>query len=76
MTSGMATMNARYPGICKACRNPIAVGQAINYEPGNVTHVRCADPGISPRVTRRPVSKCPNPSDCGDPTCQGDCGYG
>ena len=77
------TMNiaARFASSCPCCRQPIQVGSTVEWSKGSpARHTACVGaaarvPDLSAPRTQYRRGACPNPRDCGDPTCTGNCGY-
>jgi hypothetical protein len=74
------TITARFASTCPCCRTTIAVGSAVEWSKGSpARHGVC--PAVAPvaatapRAARRANWRCTNPSSCGDPCCDGQCGY-
>jgi hypothetical protein len=71
------TITARFASICPCCQTRIIAGSQVEWSRGSpARHVSCS-PALAqaPRTVRAANSRCHNPRDCGDPTCDGDCGY-
>jgi hypothetical protein len=84
------TITAKYASRCPDCGDSIHVGAQIEWKKGApARHAACAGTGGTKserafsRARRRDDaagaaranSRCPNPRDCGDPSCDGNCGY-
>ena len=71
-------MKALYAGTCHKCNKRFPAGTDINYAQGAASHVDCASAPEAPAAAPKRAAnwRCPNPSDCGDPSCDGKCGYG
>ena len=75
-------ITARFASSCPCCRTVIQPGTTVEWSKGApARHTACqAAPASSaaspaPRAARRSNYRCPNPRDCGDPCCDGNCGY-
>lgn len=74
---------AKYTGYCSLCGCTFQAGDEIEWSRETKSrHTTCTVDiaGLRPRTTRyagRPSSArtCPNPADCGNPACRGECGY-
>ena len=72
-------ITARFASSCPCCRRPIMAGSTVEWSKGSpARHTACvASPAVTTAPSARRASnyRCPNPRDCGDPTCDGSCGY-
>jgi len=84
-------ITARFASTCPCCRTAIQPGSTVEWSKGSpARHTACqAAPATSRRADGtvpyfaqdgRALKgagnwRCPNPRDCGDPTCDGQCGY-
>jgi hypothetical protein len=67
---------AKYAGTCPKCNGPFAVGDRVEWVKGiKPRHIVCPEVRAVTPPPRPSNSRCPNPSDCGDPGCDGNCGY-
>ncbi len=70
-------ITANYASTCPGCGQRIQVGQFVEWTKGQ--KARCLPCARRPAETNvaytGPSKICPNPRDCGDPSCAGDCGY-
>jgi hypothetical protein len=75
----MATkIMAKFAGRCCVCGESFPAGTMVLWEKGRGSqHVHDCKPAVKPVavIARRANSRCPNPRNCGDPTCDGSCGY-
>lgn len=71
-------ITARFASSCPCCRQPIQVGSTVEWSKGSsARHVACVGAPVAAAApsARRSNYRCPNPRDCGDPCCDGSCGY-
>jgi len=78
----MATITAKFASKCPLCGHQIQASTLVIWKPGEkARHVDCGSATPTTSTTqkeppkRRANWRCPNPRDCGDPTCDGNCGY-
>lgn len=55
----MSAFQARYPGRCAACDEPIYEGGKVRYEDGFLVHDDCPDP-VDHDAPRRTEHRCPD----------------
>lgn len=60
--------------ICKTCCATVTDIACREHPDAGIELID--EPKTSPRAAKPSrKSRCPNPRDCGDPSCNGDCGY-
>jgi len=68
------TITAKFASVCPCCGERIQPGTTVEWQRGSAArHVACSAGAAARPVVRN--ARCPNPRDCGDPCCDGSCGY-
>lgn len=52
------TFKAKYDGLCSACKEPIRVGDKLEWVGGEVVHSECIPDDVQEKPTRPTCPKC------------------